>query len=103
MAAGMADRGGDAQRSRWAFAGSLIQQQGVLIALLVVLAFGLVRYGENFRASFNIWEMLRNNAYYGLIALGMTFDIMSGGIDLSVGAVVALTSVAAARLSSHGV
>jgi galactofuranose transport system permease protein len=103
MVAGTVDRGGDAQRSWWAFAGSLIQQQGVLVALLVVLTFGLLRYGENFRASFNIWEMLRNNAYYGLIALGMTFVIMSGGIDLSVGAVVALTSVAAARLSSHGV
>ena len=47
--------------------------------------------------------MLRNNSYYGLIALGMTFVIMTGGIDLSVGAVVALTSVAAARLSPDGV
>src|SRR3954454_21488712 len=94
---------GENQSERRALAGSLIQQQGVLIALLLVLGFGLLRYGENFRSSFNIWEMLRNNSYYGLIALGMTFVIMTGGIDLSVGAVVALTSVAAARLSSHGV
>jgi galactofuranose transport system permease protein len=94
---------GESQSERRALAGSLIQQQGVLIALLLVLGFGLLRYGENFRGSFNIWEMLRNNSYYGLIALGMTFVIMTGGIDLSVGAVVALTSVAAARLSPHGV
>jgi ribose transport system permease protein len=82
---------------------SLIQQQGALIALLIILAFGLIRYGENFRSSFNIWEMLRNNSYYGLIALGMTFVIMAGGIDLSVGAVAALTAVWAARLSEHGI
>ena len=81
----------------------ILQQQGALLALAIVLGFGLLRYGENFRSGFNMWELLRNNSYYGLIALGMTFVIMSGGIDLSVGAVAALSSVAAARLSGDGV
>lgn len=81
----------------------ILQQQGALLAFVIVLGFGLLRYGENFRSGFNVWELLRNNSYYGLIALGMTFVIMSGGIDLSVGAVAALSSVAAARLSEHGV
>ncbi len=81
----------------------LLQQQGAFVALLVVLVIGLTRYGAHFRSGFNIWEMLRNNSYYGLIALGMTFVIMTGGIDLSVGAVAALTAVAAARLSPHGI
>ncbi|MGI8477963.1 MAG: ABC transporter permease [Thermomicrobiales bacterium] len=85
--------------SRWA---NVAQQQGALAALLVVIAFGVVRYGANFRSGYNIWELLRNNSYYALIALGMTFVIMTGGIDLSVGAVVALASVTAARVSSHG-
>ena len=82
---------------------AILQQQGASLALAIVLGFGLLRYGENFRSGFNVWELLRNNTYYGLIALGMTFVIMSGGIDLSVGAVAALSSVAAARLSEHGV
>ena len=82
---------------------ALLQQQGASLALAIVLAFGLLRYGENFRSGFNIWELLRNNTYYGLIALGMTFVIMSGGIDLSVGAVAALAAVAAARLSPDGI
>src|SRR3954447_16591160 len=82
---------------------SVLQQQGALIALIAVAVLGYFRYGAHFRSSFNIWEMLRNNSYYGLIALGMAFVVMSGGIDLSVGAVAALTAVAAARLSSHGV
>nr|MDP9472589.1 ABC transporter permease [Chloroflexota bacterium] len=61
------------------------------------------RYGENFYSSFNLWELLRNNAYFGLIALGMTFVIMTGGIDLSVGSVVAMSAVVAARLSPDGI
>ncbi|MBN9014691.1 MAG: ABC transporter permease [Rhizobiales bacterium] len=85
---------------RWS---SLLQQQGALIALVAVLVLGYFRYGAHFRSSFNIWEMLRNNSYYGLISLGMAFVIMAGGIDLSVGAVAALTSVVAARMSMHGV
>ncbi len=44
-------------------------------------------------------ETLRNNSYFALIALGMTFVVMMGGIDLSVGSVVALSAVVAARLS----
>jgi len=83
-------------------AGNILRQQGVLIALLVVFLFGVWRYGENFTSSFNLWKLLQNNTFFALIALGMTFVIITGGIDLSVGAVVALTSVAAARLSDEG-
>ena len=39
---------------------------------------------------------------FGLIALGMTFVIMTGGIDLSVGSVVAFSSVVSALLSPQG-
>ncbi len=93
---------GARQMSQWAAAGSLFQRQGVLVVLVGVFALGAWRYGENFYSSFNIWEMLRNNSYFGLIALGMTFVIMTGGIDLSVGSVVALTAVTAAHTSSEG-
>jgi ribose transport system permease protein len=78
------------------------RQQGALIALIVIFVFGVWRYGENFTSDFNLWTLLKNNTYFGLIALGMTFVIMTGGIDLSVGAVVALAAVGAARLSGDG-
>ncbi len=84
------------------WAAGLLRQQGALIALIAIFLFGVWRYGENFTSEFNLWTLLRNNTYFGLIALGMTFVIMTGGIDLSVGAVVALTAVAAARLSGEG-
>jgi ribose transport system permease protein len=91
-----------AQSSRIAGAASVIQRQGALVALIALLVFGVLRYGENFYSEYNIKELLRYNAMFGLIALGMTFVIMTGGIDLSVGAVAALSSVVLAQLSPHG-
>jgi galactofuranose transport system permease protein len=83
-------------------AGSILQQQGALIALIALIVFGVLRYGENFYSEYNIQELLRYNAMFGLIALGMTFVIMTAGIDLSVGSVAALSSVVLALLSPHG-
>ncbi|MGI8486493.1 MAG: ABC transporter permease [Thermomicrobiales bacterium] len=73
-----------------------------MVALVALIVFGVLRYGVNFYSSYNVQELLRYNAMFGLIALGMTFVIMTGGIDLSVGAVAALSSVVLALLSPHG-
>src|SRR3954470_6232812 len=40
-----------------------------------------------------IGNLLTDNAFLGIVAVGMTFVILSGGIDLSVGSVVAFTGV----------
>ena len=82
---------------------SAIQRQGALIALVALIVFGTVRYGSSFYSVYNIFDaFLNNNTYYALIALGMTFVIITGGIDLSVGSVAVLAAVAAARLSVYG-
>lgn len=82
---------------------SAIQRQGALIALLALILFGVVRYGPSFYSVYNVFDaFLNNNTYYALTALGMTFVIISGGIDLSVGSVAVLAAVMAARLSVHG-
>jgi ribose transport system permease protein len=73
---------------------------GVLIALLALILFGALRY-DNFLSPFNILSFLRYNSMFTLIALGMCFVIITGGIDLSVGGVAALSSVVAAMLSLH--
>src|SRR3989304_4315065 len=39
----------------------------------------------------NLGNILRQNAHYGILAVGMTFVIISAGIDLSVGSVLALS------------
>ncbi|OLF13626.1 ABC transporter permease [Actinophytocola xanthii] len=63
---------------------------GVLIALCVV---GYVSQPETFLSESNISTMLRLAAAIGVVSVGMTFVIISGGIDLSVGSMVALASV----------
>ena len=67
---------------------------------LIAFTFGAVRY-EHFAS----WGVLRNllvdNAFLGIAAVGATLVILSGGIDLSVGSVVAFTSIFAASMIGH--
>lgn len=75
----------------------------VVLALLV--AFGAWRYGVGqggFLSAYNVASFLRYNSMFVLISVGMCLVIMTGGIDLSVGAVAALSSVVAALLSVQG-
>lgn len=85
-------------RARW---GSLLARQGVLIALILLILFGALRY-DNFLSAYNVLSVLRYNSMFALIALGMCFVIMTGGIDLSVGSVAAMASVVSALLSPYG-
>ena len=78
-----------------------LSSQGVLIALALLLLFGWARY-DNFLGLFNISTVLRYNSMFALVALGMCFVIMTGGIDLSVGSTAALGSVVSALFSSQG-
>ncbi|HEV2779292.1 MAG TPA: ABC transporter permease [Actinophytocola sp.] len=63
---------------------------GVLVLLCVV---GYISQPETFLNDSNISTMLRLAAAIGVVSVGMTFVIISGGIDLSVGSLVALASV----------
>jgi ribose/xylose/arabinose/galactoside ABC-type transport system permease subunit len=80
---------------------SFLASQGVLIALVLLILFGWLRY-DNFLGLFNISSVLRYNSMFALVALGMCFVIMTGGIDLSVGGTAALGSVVSAMLSPYG-
>lgn len=79
----------------------LLSRQGVLVALVLLVLFGAWRY-ENFLGEYNVLSVLRYNSMFALVALGMGFVIMTGGIDLSVGAVAAMSSVVSALLSPYG-
>jgi galactofuranose transport system permease protein len=71
---------------------------GVLILLYVG---GCVAF-ENFGSLRVLINLFGDNAFLGVAAVGATFVILSGGIDLSVGAVVAFTGVLIASLIGHG-
>lgn len=76
----------------------LIATLAVLIALYV--AAGL-RY-ENFFTLRVFLDFLRSYAFLGIVAVGMTFVIITGGIDLSVGAVVGCTTICTAVMVERG-
>lgn len=78
-----------------------IGRYGVIAALVALIIFGALRY-DNFLGEFNILTFMRYNSMFALVSLGMAFVIMTGGIDLSVGAVAALGSVVSAMASPYG-
>jgi galactofuranose transport system permease protein len=73
----------------------------VVGVLIVLTLLGAWRY-DGFLGTYNVQSVLRYNSMFALVALGMCFVIMTGGIDLSVGSVAAFSSVVAAYLSPYG-
>ena len=74
--------------------GSLLGALGPLLALIVIIIVTAIleRYltgGSRFLTIENQLNILRQMSFVGIVALGMTFVIISGGIDLSVGSIVA--------------
>lgn len=74
---------------------------GLVVALLVLCLVGLATSGERFASVDNLLTILRLASVIGVVSIGMTFVITGGGIDLSVGAIVALASVWATTLATQ--
>jgi galactofuranose transport system permease protein len=92
-------RPGDAGRRERLTA--LAQEQGGLLTLVIVFIAACI-FSGGFADTDNFNSILVGNAYTSLLALGMTFVIITGGIDLSVGSVFALGGVLAGWGSLHG-
>ncbi|MEN9656763.1 MAG: ribose transporter permease [Pseudomonadota bacterium] len=79
-----------------------LHKLGPLLALLLISSV-LSVMSRDFLTVNNLLNVLRQVSINALIAFGMTFVILLGGIDLSVGAVLALSSVAIASMIAAGV
>ena len=66
---------------------------GLVVALALLCVVGLATAGDRFASVDNLLTILRLASVIGVVSIGMTFVITGGGIDLSVGAIVALASV----------
>jgi ribose/xylose/arabinose/galactoside ABC-type transport system permease subunit len=75
---------------------------GPLVALVLVYGLFVALAPETFAGSVNLYTMARQTVVVAVTALGMTYVILLGGIDLSVGSAVALTSVVVARALQGG-
>jgi len=85
----------------WRKAQDLAPTYGALAAL-IVLVIGNLLFTPNFAATSNMWTILQQISTTVLIAMGMTLVIATGGIDLSVGSVMAIASVVSATTIGHG-
>lgn len=72
------------------------------LVIFVVLLVGAEMHFGNFLTPRNMSALLLDNAYLLVLAVGMTFVIVTGGIDLSVGSVMAFTGIACAELLASG-
>ncbi|GAA2720214.1 galactofuranose ABC transporter, permease protein YjfF [Cellulomonas aerilata] len=74
---------------------------GTLVVFTLMLVGGGSRY-ENFLSGRVVSNLFINNSHLIVLAVGLTFVIITGGIDLSVGAVVALSGILGASLLQSG-
>src|ERR1700676_1684488 len=72
-----------------------------MLALALVLGAALSILSPHFLASNNVWNVLDQSVVVGIVAIGMTFVILIGGIRLSVGSVAGLTGVVLGRGLEH--
>jgi ribose transport system permease protein len=74
---------------------------GLVVALGLLCIVGAATAGERFTDINNAMTILRLAATIGVVSIGMTFVITGGGIDLSVGAILALSSVWCTTLATQ--
>jgi ribose/xylose/arabinose/galactoside ABC-type transport system permease subunit len=87
-----------ASRARFA---ALVQRQGAFAIFVLVMVVASLSF-DSFLSQGNLTGIAVQASFLAMLALGMTFVIMTGGIDLSVGSVFALGGVLAAWGSQHG-
>lgn len=87
------------KKGRWrAFLG----QYGILIILLALVVTFSILKPMAFPTALNLFNIARQASISGLVAIGMTFVILTGGIDLSVGSMLALSGIVAAAVYKGG-
>lgn len=62
-----------------------------ILGLLIVACLVTALLSDRFVTSYNIENLIRRSALFGIISIGAAFVIIAGGIDLSIGSMVALT------------
>jgi galactofuranose transport system permease protein len=79
-----------------------LQTGGAVVVLVAVTILASLLFGTRFASVDNFLNILEASSFLGLVAVGMTFVIIGGGIDLSVGSLLALSAVLAAYGSQYG-
>lgn len=86
---------------KWLLDAGLRRNMGLIIALILLGVVGAVTAGDRFADSQNMMTIVRLAAVTGVVSIGATFVITIAGIDLSVGAILALSAVWASTVSGQ--
>jgi inositol transport system permease protein len=92
---------GEGGRSSKVDAFGLLARFAPLIFLVVLMAVFAIAE-PRFLNPLNLFNVMRQVSIYGLLAIGMTFVILTAGIDLSVGSLLAMAGLVAAAVSKGG-
>lgn len=95
----MSGEGGDRGGRNWV---DWLNTLGPIIGLILVYALFAALAPKSFTTARNLETIARQTAIVGIAALGMTLVIISGGIDLSVGSIIALSTVVIAVMLRAG-
>jgi ribose transport system permease protein len=95
--------------ARAAFLGSLAERRRILLqeytlalVVLAIIVVGGILEGQRFVSKDNFLNVLTEASIIGVIAIGMTFVIATAGIDLSVGSMLAASTIAGAQFVEMG-
>jgi ribose/xylose/arabinose/galactoside ABC-type transport system permease subunit len=80
-----------------------IERYGIVLVVLAMMGFLYALQPEHFLKFSNLMNVLKQNSMNGLLALGMFLVILTAGIDLSVGSIMALSMVTLALANAEGV
>jgi ribose transport system permease protein len=74
----------------------------VAVAVVLIVALMCVRYPDEYATEENFYNITRNFSFIGIMALGMTAVIITGGIDLSVGSVMGVVGIVVGLIMNAG-
>ncbi len=89
---------GNVGQARWWKRGALASQTAYVALAFVVITVLVAIFANHFLSTGNLLNTSKNFSYIAIVALGSTLVIITGGIDLSVGSVMALVAVLTAML-----
>lgn len=79
----------------------MIPTLAAVVIFIVMLIMGQALFGNYFKLGF-VSNLFNDHAYLIILAVAMTFPILTGGIDLSVGAIVAITAIVGMKMLGVG-
>ncbi|MBC8264097.1 MAG: ABC transporter permease [Anaerolineales bacterium] len=101
MATAISSSAGATRKAKGADILTIASRFGALVFLIIIcIVFAVLE--PAFVTPINIFNVLRQVSIYGLLAIGMTFVILTGGIDLSIGSLLALAGLICAAVEKGG-